>query len=523
MATRTYDVVLTVDSATGFETGNFVVGVSSETVGVLAAVDSSNNLLKVKLSNVNQEYFASEVIQSNTVSLSSSGSLTPKTNTYPFEGKYKLTDITTASANVSGVSFNPYIAEKNAFTQNPIVRLYSIYYPGEWYPPNNNGNPTENGEGRAWPNQFPFKFAEIVGDLSADINYNVSLGGTEFTPIPITITNMDESSDGKINDLTLSMYNLDNIVTGLVEDPYLLGNNISNSVVALVNGDFVHGIDPRTVNADPADVGVAGEEAYDTLYRARQNNLLYSASVVNLYGTANASFTKSQTEGVNGEWSADKEDSRDLLGGVVEVKTTFANFLDFWPEYSLSTGVTANVVSVSSALPYRVGDNVVSSKGNTEATILEIGGNETLYLSSNLHTGTTSGDAIYIVNVDADPDSYIKDTFKIDQLEGLSDYVASFGLISWLQYFKLVTPRRKYYKNTCQWKYKGEECQYPGHGGLSIPGTTRISNTNPIAANNEVASSATGDVCAKSLLACTLRNNQHHFGGFPGTGRSIPK
>ena len=106
---------------------------------------------------------------------------------------------------------------------------------------------------------------------------------------------------------------------------------------------------------------------------------------------------------------------------------------------------------------------------------------------------------------------------------GLNDSVAKFGLISWLQYFKIVTPKRKYYKNTCQWVYKGAECQYPGPGGGTIPGTTLSANANPIAANNQIAATTDGDICGKSILSCQLRNNQQHFGGFPGTGRTVPK
>ena len=67
------------------------------------------------------------------------------------------------------------------------------------------------------------------------------------------------------------------------------------------------------------------------------------------------------------------------------------------------------------------------------------------------------------------------------------------------------------------------KCQYPGPGGLAIPGTSLTSNANPIAANNNIASSSAGDVCGKSLQACTVRNNQIHFGGFPATGRTVPK
>jgi phage-related protein len=218
-------------------------------------------------------------------------------------------------------------------------------------------------------------------------------------------------------------------------------------------------------------------------------------------------------------------DTRDMLGGVVEIKTTFANFLDTWPEYSSVESVRSNVVEVYNALPYRVGDNVKAKIGTIEATIQAIEENSYLFLSNELDSNVAIGDPLYIVNQEADSESYVEDKFKIDQLEALNDSVAKFSLISWLQYFKLVTPKRKYYKNTCQWVYKGPECQYPGPAGGQIPGaaTGVVANTNPIAANNEIAADSSGDICSKSLQACTLRNNQLHFGGFPGTGRTLPR
>ena len=218
-------------------------------------------------------------------------------------------------------------------------------------------------------------------------------------------------------------------------------------------------------------------------------------------------------------------DSRDLLGAVVEIRSTFANFLDVWPEHSTVKFVSSNVIEVTNTLPYRVGDVVKSSAGSTTGTILEIEENRFLVLNNALDEGTATGNSIFIVNSDADAESYLEDTFKIDQLESLNDSVASFGLVSWLQYFKTAVPKRKYYKNTCQWTYRGDECQYPGPNGGAIPGTspTLNANTNPIAADNSVASSEAGDVCGKSLLSCQLRNNQIHFGGFPATGRTVPK
>jgi phage-related protein len=441
----------------------------------------------------------------------------------PFTANIATSEVTTATTTIASQLPSPFIAAKNAFTQNPIVRLYDVYYPGEWFPPDKHGNPTGDGEGRAWPTDFPIKFADIAGDLVSDLKYNVTYDGESYIPFPIDITSIKQNQDGKIDDLTLTVFNVDNIISALVEDPYIVGNNTANACVANVNGVPVNGIDPRTINFTPAQVGNVGEVAFDSLTRARGNGLNYSADIVGYYGKANASFTKDQTEAIAGSWQAQKNDTRDLQGGVVNIKTTFANFLDVWPEHSVTKYVTSNIIEVYNAMPYRVGDTVKSSKGSTTATIQTIEENRFLFLSNPLESNTNIGDEIFIVNADVDTESYIEDRFKINNLEELNQSTAAFGLVTWLQYFKQVTPRRKYYKNTCQWQYKGEECQYPGPAGGTIPGTSLSANNNPIGANNETASGPEGDICGKNILACNLRNNGIHFGGFPATGRTIPK
>jgi phage-related protein len=521
LTSRNYDVKLTVSNALAFATGNIVVGNTSQTVGIIAGRDTNNNTLKVKLANLLQEFSSTEVIHSNAITISGSANgAINNASALPFKPNVAVGNVTTAIATISSVTPSSFIAEKNAFTQNPIVRLYSIYYPGDWYPSNDNGNPTGGGEGRAWPTDFPIRFAEIVGDIADDVGYNVTYGGTSYIPYPVSISGIDQGSDGRINELSITLFNVDNIISRLVEDPFLVGNNTSNATMAHVNGELVHGIDPRTVDITIARARAINSEFGATISRARANGLFYSNDVVAQYGKQNASFTYGQTLSVNGTWEADKEDSRDLLGGVVDIKTTFANFLDYWPEYSLIDTVNANVISVRNSTPYRVGDNVYSSKGSTEATIQSIDLDNNIYISNAIDLDTSAGDPLYIVNVDADSESYIEDRFKIDQLESLSDHVATFGLVSWLQYFKVVTPKRKYYKNTCQWIYKGPECQYPGPGRLSIPGTDLLSNASPIAADNSVS---TKDVCSKSFEACKVRNNQIHFGGFVGVGRTVPR
>jgi len=509
MSARSYDVILSVDDASGFVATNVLVGNTTATSGIIANVNLITNELKVKLNNIQQEFSSSEEVHSNTITLATGSGGDGLLSTSNFVSNVISANSTTAIATISSITPSAFKAEKNSFSQNPIVRLYTIYYPGEWYPPNVAGNPTGQGAGKAWPNDFPIRFAEVVGDLTSDLSYNVSYGGTSYIPFPVNASKLGQGSEGSVDEITLDVFNVDNIITRLIEDPFLAGNNSSNSVTATVNGELVNGIDPRTV------VGTT----------SNPDGLNYDADIVGYYGRSNASFDRTQTLAVGGTWTEQKQDTRDLLGGVVEIKTTFANFLDYWPEYSSIQSVSSNVIEVYNTLPYRVGDNVRARSGTIEGTIQSIERNSFLFLSNDLEADLPIGEALYIVNPLADSESYVEDKFKIDQLEKLSDDVATFNLISWLQYFKLVTPKRKFYKNTCQWVYKGPECQYPGPGSDPIPGSSPVltANSNPIAANNQVAADSSGDVCSKSLLACTLRNNQLHFGGFPGTGRTIPR
>ena len=505
---------LTVDDTSGINAGYVVSSPNSNGYTSSQTVTSVDSTTQLTISD------APNSIPNGTILFIDEGS---SLTSVPFIANIFVSSQQTASATISSQVPSSFIAEKNAFTQNPIVRLYEIYYPGEWFPITPEGNPTEDGEGRAWPTNFPLKFADIAGDLISDLNYNVTYDGDSYIPFPVDVSSISQGTDGKINELTLTIFNVDNIISALVEDPFIVGNNTSNSCVANVNGIPCHGIDPRTINFTPAQVGNVGEIAFDTLTAARAKGLNYSSAIESYYGQANASFTKFQTEAVAGTWQELKNDSRDLQGAVVNIKTTFANFLDVWPEHSSVKYVSGNVLEVYNSMPYRVGDNVRSSKGSTSATIESIEENRFLFLSGDLEANTSIGDSIFIINDDVDTESYIEDRFKIDQLESLGDTTAAFGLVTWLQYFKQVTPRRKYYKNTCQWQYKGEECQYPGPGGGTIPGTSLTANTNPIGVDNQTASGPEGDICGKNILACTIRNNSIHFGGFPATGRTIPK
>ena len=146
MSARSYDVIITVGDASGYRNQNTVIGHLSKTRGLIANVNATTNELKVKLSNLQQEFSSAEAIMSNSTISGTSAGGDGLLTTSPFKSNVVLSEVVTANSNATAIAPSPFIAEKNAFSQNPIVRLYEIYYPGEWYPPNKAGNPS--GEGK---------------------------------------------------------------------------------------------------------------------------------------------------------------------------------------------------------------------------------------------------------------------------------------------------------------------------------------------------------------------------------------
>ena len=413
--------------------------------------------------------------------------------------------VTSASTSITKVSNSPFIRSKNAFTQPPIVRMLTFYYPGEWYPPNDKGNPSGEGAGYAWPANMPWRVAEVVGDYFSDIEYNVTFGSDSYLAYPMEVDGIGTSSDGTIDRVTMRVSNFDNVISNFVENPYLVGNVTSSSTTGYVNGEVVKNLDPATVIGNPS----------------------YNQTIVDgYYSTANSTWSYERAIAAGQTWKPLKYDTRDFLGGVVEIKSTLASHLKYWPEYSKLAyidSVDANVIQVYNSAPYRVGDIITTPTASTTPTIVSVLDENFLLLSTAL-VGASLPQPLYIKNPEYDPDAYIKDVFKVTELSALNESFAEFTLTSWLQYFKLQLPKRKYYKNTCQWEYRGPECQYPGPAGGSIPGSIPplTANSNPMNTNNQICAAA-DDECAKSYVACKLRNNTIHFGAFPGTGRQVPK
>ena len=68
-----------------------------------------------------------------------------------------------------------------------------------------NRNPTGAGAGRAWPNEFPIRFAEVVGDLTSDLFYNVTYGGGSYIPFPVNASKLAQGSEGSVDEITLDI------------------------------------------------------------------------------------------------------------------------------------------------------------------------------------------------------------------------------------------------------------------------------------------------------------------------------
>ena len=354
---------------------------------------------------------------------------------------------------------------------------------------------------------MPWRIAEVIGDIHSDLNYNVTFGTESYVAYPMESDGIGTSSDGTLDRITIRVSNFDNVITNFIENPYLVGNVTANSAVGYVNGELLNGLDPATVVGNSA----YNQTTVDSYYGGKTN--------------VSWSYTRAVAAGYADSWKNLKYDSRDFLGGVVEIKSTLASHLQYWPEYSkLSNLQFSNLVQVYNSAPYRVGDNVRTNTSNTDVYVVSLFDDNNLLLNAPLSNVSTE-QSLYIINPDHDPEAYVRDVFKITELTALNENFAEFSLTSWLQYFKLSLPKRKFYKNTCQWEYKGSECQYPGPNGGVIPGTfpAKSANVNPITISNEIGVGISEDDCAKSYEACKIRNNTVHYGAFPGTGRQVPR
>jgi len=273
MTTRLYDYIITVADTAPFKNGNNFIGVTSGTYGYIANVNHATGNIKVKVSNVFQEYQVNEVVTSNhylisntaivstyaggssvnsfvvpstvipnyaselnlyadqtlipreewtyysgnstvVFSQSKSGTITIRRDTgNVYAPSFSASALSlgnnqaSISTTITAITNSPFIRSRNAFTQPPVVRLLTFYYPGEWYPPNEKGNPSGSGAGLSWPADMPWRIAEVIGDIHSDLNYNVTFGGESYIAYPMEVDGIRTSSDGTHDRITIRVSN----------------------------------------------------------------------------------------------------------------------------------------------------------------------------------------------------------------------------------------------------------------------------------------------------------------------------
>lgn len=111
------------------------------------------------------------------------------------------------------------------------------------------------------------------------------------------------------------------------------------------------------------------------------------------------------------------------------------------------------------------------------------------------------------VNPTADPYAeWPREIYYIDRKSTETRDVVEFELASAFDLAGVRAPRRQCVTR-CQWRYRGDGCEYAGTNYFKIDGT--------------VTANPSEDVCAKTIDACKLRfgqDNQLPYGGFPGIG-----
>jgi lambda family phage minor tail protein L len=111
-------------------------------------------------------------------------------------------------------------------------------------------------------------------------------------------------------------------------------------------------------------------------------------------------------------------------------------------------------------------------------------------------------------NEDADDTAqFPKEVYFIDRKVSENNSVVEYDLVSALDISSIKLPRRLVIQNTCQWRYRGAECNYTGSAMFTKLG---VSTTNSAL-----------DVCGKRLSDCKIRfgaSSTLNYGAFPGAG-----
>lgn len=109
----------------------------------------------------------------------------------------------------------------------------------------------------------------------------------------------------------------------------------------------------------------------------------------------------------------------------------------------------------------------------------------------------------------ADPlQEFPREVYYVDRKIANTPSYIELELASSIDLDGVMIPRRQCVQNTCQWVYRGSECNYQGQNGYFT--------------SSDIPTAGAQDVCGKRLRSCEVRfgvGANLPFGGFPGVGR----
>jgi len=210
-------------------------------------------------------------------------------------------------------------------------------------------------------------------------------------------------------------------------------------------------------------------------------------------------------------------DYKDLVGGKVTRKRTFAKYLDshcYVLGYNLGGLCTGETDAYCSDSAY---DNLIDCENAGETWYGSLSKADCLSATKYGSAGTWTaydqsdcdGDGgIWYLNSTADADAtFVDEIWYIDRKAVENPAYLQFELTAAYDVHGVKLPARTVTANACPWKYKGTECGYDGSNGAWDV--------------NNISADAADDVCGKTFASCELRfpeTDESPFGGFPGAG-----
>ena len=332
MTARNYDVILTVNDATGFVPGNSVLGATSATVALIANVNQTTNELKVKLNNVLQEFHTSETVTSSASVVGGA-----RFNTTVFTPILTITSISAADSDRTAAT---YAITDEDYTKTGVGTgaTFSVVV-------DSSGaaavTVTAGGDRFVVGDVITIADAKLGGGGAAALTFNVATtGGFSGTQFPTAITDITRANPG---------------VVTIIEHGFTTGDRY-----------YFTNVEGMTeVNGNIYTITVIDEDTFSIV-----NTSSFTAYTSGGKVTAITTLTVADTSGIQPGYTINSPNSNGYTGTqtVTAVPSSTTLTISDAPNTIPNGGVTfVNVTNSLVSVPFTA--NIATSEVTTAATI----------------------------------------------------------------------------------------------------------------------------------------------------------